>query len=330
MEKDDEVKGNGNSLDFGARIYDPRVGRWLSRDTLEGKYPELSPYHFSANNPVLLVDRDGRDFGISIIKDAHGNSTIIITANIYTISESSYNQVLEAVGQWNSVVKTVDVDDQNYTLRFDVRVIGPSKNSNQIAAQYSEVVKKCDQEGNIKKFYNALLIQRKAEVNLPLAEQSAKSDPKGNTFQGNWMRSRTDESKIVRAIIPGSYKNAIQSLTGGQTLDKKFSHMKIWRYVDCQVKNWTDSEDPIAHEIAHLFGLDDSKGFYYTDSGILKYTGAAMQDISSGDVSLILQLVTDYVKTGQVGSKVKIDMDNNTKEEVKKWDKNKITVSDPE
>jgi RHS repeat-associated protein len=38
QEKDDEVKVEGNSLDFGARIYDSRLGRWLSLDPLQAKY----------------------------------------------------------------------------------------------------------------------------------------------------------------------------------------------------------------------------------------------------------------------------------------------------
>ncbi len=60
MEKDDEVKGNGNSLDFGARIYDPRIGRWLAVDPLAGKYSSLSPYNFVGNSPIIFVDPDGR------------------------------------------------------------------------------------------------------------------------------------------------------------------------------------------------------------------------------------------------------------------------------
>ncbi len=60
MEKDDEAKGNGNSLDFGARIYDPRLGRWLSLDPLAAKYPYASPYNFALNTPVQAKDPDGK------------------------------------------------------------------------------------------------------------------------------------------------------------------------------------------------------------------------------------------------------------------------------
>ncbi|WP_107039112.1 RHS repeat-associated core domain-containing protein [Brumimicrobium mesophilum] len=59
MEKDDKIKGEGNSLDFGARIYDPRVGRWLSTDPLESEYIDQSPYNFVANNPIGHKDPDG-------------------------------------------------------------------------------------------------------------------------------------------------------------------------------------------------------------------------------------------------------------------------------
>ena len=62
---DDELKGSGDSYDFGARMYDPRVGRWWSRDALEGKYPQVSSYSIAINNPILLVDFDGNDIVIS-------------------------------------------------------------------------------------------------------------------------------------------------------------------------------------------------------------------------------------------------------------------------
>lgn len=61
MEKDDEAKGSGNHLDFGARCYDSRLGRWLSLEPLASKFPELSPYVFAYNSPISFVDPDGMD-----------------------------------------------------------------------------------------------------------------------------------------------------------------------------------------------------------------------------------------------------------------------------
>jgi len=58
-ENDNEIKGSGNSLDFGERINDPRLGRWLSVDPLASNFPWQSPYTSMDNNPIYLVDPTG-------------------------------------------------------------------------------------------------------------------------------------------------------------------------------------------------------------------------------------------------------------------------------
>jgi RHS repeat-associated protein len=64
MEKDDELKGSGNSVDFGARMYDSRLGRWLSRDPHASNYASMSSYLGFGNNPIMFVDPDGKDIVI--------------------------------------------------------------------------------------------------------------------------------------------------------------------------------------------------------------------------------------------------------------------------
>ena len=58
-ENDNEVKGEGNQQDYGMRIYDPRVGRFLSVDPITKKYPELTPYQFASNQSIGAIDVDG-------------------------------------------------------------------------------------------------------------------------------------------------------------------------------------------------------------------------------------------------------------------------------
>jgi RHS repeat-associated protein len=67
-ENDNEVKGEGNTIDFGARMYDPRIAKWFSIDPMREVYTSLSAYTFGANNPVNIVDAEG-----NILKDKNGN-----------------------------------------------------------------------------------------------------------------------------------------------------------------------------------------------------------------------------------------------------------------
>ena len=69
QEADNEVYDEGNALDFGARIYDSRLGKWLSVDPLEKEFPDLSPYCAMGNNPIFLVDKDGRKIVVYSKKD---------------------------------------------------------------------------------------------------------------------------------------------------------------------------------------------------------------------------------------------------------------------
>jgi hypothetical protein len=46
---------------FGARYYNSDISVWLSVDPLADKYPSMSSYMYTAGNPVMLVDPDGRD-----------------------------------------------------------------------------------------------------------------------------------------------------------------------------------------------------------------------------------------------------------------------------
>jgi RHS repeat-associated protein len=62
-EEDDEVKGDGNQQDYGFRIYDPRIARFLSVDPLTKSYPMLTPYQYSSNRPIDGIDRDGLEYG---------------------------------------------------------------------------------------------------------------------------------------------------------------------------------------------------------------------------------------------------------------------------
>jgi len=74
-----------DDYDFGARIYDGRLGRFSTIDPHYYKYPKNQPFQFAGNYPLIASDFEGKDIIILLDKDAAGNlghQAILIGDNI--------------------------------------------------------------------------------------------------------------------------------------------------------------------------------------------------------------------------------------------------------
>ncbi|TNE80657.1 MAG: hypothetical protein EP332_06485, partial [Bacteroidetes bacterium] len=148
MERDNEVSGQGNNLDFGARIYDSRLGRWLSVDPWENRYPHLSVYNFAKNSCISQIDIAGNGAEVSIIPKTSKNPTpkIKVKSTIYVYGtttqtmESATNLATdyqkELNKNWNNagsntsqsdaakpIPAKVKIGETEYEVEFEVTVI---------------------------------------------------------------------------------------------------------------------------------------------------------------------------------------------------------------
>jgi RHS repeat-associated protein len=79
-EKDDEIAKH----DYGMRIYDPRLGRFLSEDPLTSEYPMLTPYQFASNRPIDGIDLDGLEWAPDLSIDNNTSDGIpVLKMNNY-------------------------------------------------------------------------------------------------------------------------------------------------------------------------------------------------------------------------------------------------------
>ncbi len=72
QERDDEVKGEGNSYNYTYRMHDPRLVRFFAVDPLTHQYPYYSPYQFSGNRLIDAVELEGlEEFIVGLAREDH-------------------------------------------------------------------------------------------------------------------------------------------------------------------------------------------------------------------------------------------------------------------
>ncbi|MBP1631243.1 MAG: hypothetical protein H6Q15_2136 [Bacteroidetes bacterium] len=74
--------------DYGARYYDPAIGRWGVMDPLAEKYYSISPYAYCMNNPVRFVDPDGKDPDYYGLNNKQKNGIMLVLPNSWRSSDN--------------------------------------------------------------------------------------------------------------------------------------------------------------------------------------------------------------------------------------------------
>ena len=120
-------------MDYGARMYDPSIGRWNGKDPFSEGYQLISPYTFAANNPIIFKDIDGQRitlFGDQGLREEFVNFLSNVTGLDLRVSEAgevslggNNSDSYSSEYLRNLVTSILDLEGENYNNDVDFYLI---------------------------------------------------------------------------------------------------------------------------------------------------------------------------------------------------------------
>ncbi len=300
-EKDNEVYGEGNIYDYGFRIYNPRLVKFLSVDPLTNKYPELTPYQFASNMPIIAIDLDGEEAKIVTIYHSASTGKEFFRT---TVNDNSLK------GRVTNTITIIHKYPVSTEKGFEWKQVGPAEITFNKPANF--------QTGRIDLTSQTLgKLSEKYESRGPATVSTGKGDHGGVSY-GSWQLATNMGSPQQFLDNEGSkYKAEFGNAEAGS---KEFS--KIWKGIAAREPEAFQSAqhafikrrdyDQMASNVKDAVGLDiNTRSSVLQDvvwSTAVQHGGASNvllkalkgQDISKLDDAAIIKLI--YAERGRKNS----------------------------
>ena len=120
QENTNEVYSDGNAVDFGARAYNARLGKWFSIDPISNKYPGLSNYEYALGNPIFNIDIGG--------SEVYGwiEATFTTWGRLNAVAVLSTSEIFKSIAI-NQFEANSNLNPNEIDIRFVTGAIGPDK-----------------------------------------------------------------------------------------------------------------------------------------------------------------------------------------------------------
>ena len=278
--REDKYQYNGKELHddfglgwyaYGARWYDPSIGRWGQIDPLAEKNPFESSYIYVHNNPLAYIDPDGQD-GIRIINTK--NKTVTVKANYYVATQD--------ITKTNKNGKVVTVKREMSPKQLERLQKGVNKKLNKRSEK--RPISTGEYEGYTVVFDLQFFGGGTASNATSLAENDSYE---GHNIGNSIQLGEANNPYFATRTVGESNGIEITATVGGVTNDNQHISMN-------PSKNTSANQN---HEIFHTLGMEHPKG-KGAASGIMAYPP---QNINQGDI--------DFVGNGANGFLPKIVID---------------------